>query len=580
MAGKLFAAWFVAGAALAAADDPPPRREPSIKPTRNAYVVAPNGNDSNPGTKDAPWKTLKKACQTLKPGDAVYLRAGTYEEILAPQRSGEEGNYILYAAFPGETPAIDGKNVKLPEWGGPVDLKKKSWIAISGLTVRNALQSQNGTCIFAENSDHLLIEFNRTEQSIASGIGLWRCSYVVVDGNEVVHAGVGGDKGGQEAISIAVTDHFEVRNNFVHDCHREGIDTKEGSSFGKVVNNRLKSLERVALYADAWDKHTHDIEFSGNLVEDCKVGMMAGSEMGGLLENVRYVNNVFFRCRDFAGAVDDWGGNVPRHPLKSIYVINNTFWQTKGPFMLCNRDVERIVIRNNIFGSTTGASDPLWFPQAKASAPEYTVENNVHIPNAKGFVDPEAGDFRLVPGSPAIDKGSPLDAPAEDRAGNARPAGAAFDCGAYEFGASPRKKGAASKVAPKAETRPPREPVPEAVALWKERLKARLLEQVASGAGPACTVFGMRGTVAAAAPNGDLTVRLQMGGQTSLPWGKVGPAEGLSLARGLLRPDVAADHALLAFYLILNRQEEAAAAHLARAGDLAREVEAAFQARP
>jgi hypothetical protein len=118
------------------------------------------------------------------------------------------------------------------------------------------------------------------------------------------------------------------------------------------------------------------------------------------------------------------------------------------------------------------------------------------------------------------------------------------------------------------------------VAAWKEKLRARLLEQMASGAGPACTVFGMKGTVSAAAPNGDLTVRLQMGGQTSLAWEKVGPGEGLSLARGLLRPDAAADNALLAFYMILNRQEEAAAAHLARAGDLARDVEAAFQARP
>ena len=103
---------------------------------------------------------------------------------------------------------------------------------------------------------------------------------------------------------------------------------------------------------------------------------------------------------------------------------------------------------------------------------------------------------------------------------------------------------------------------------------------MASGKGPACAVFGMKGIVTAAAPNGDLKVGLQGGGEAAVPWEKVGPAEGLSLAQGLLLKDVAGDHALVAFYLILNRQEEAAADHLARAGEGAKQVEAAFKAGP
>jgi MYXO-CTERM domain-containing protein len=49
------------------------------------------------------------------------------------------------------------------------------------------------------------------------------------------------------------------------------------------------------------------------------------------------------------------------------------------------------------------------------------------------FVDPNNGDFHLLSSSPAIDKGSPVHAPAYDIEAHARPVGPAFDIGAYEY---------------------------------------------------------------------------------------------------------------------------------------------------
>jgi hypothetical protein len=55
------------------------------------------------------------------------------------------------------------------------------------------------------------------------------------------------------------------------------------------------------------------------------------------------------------------------------------------------------------------------------------------VVDATSFVDPGAGhDYRLRPGSPAVDAGVTLPAVRHDRAGTSRPQGRAYDIGAYE----------------------------------------------------------------------------------------------------------------------------------------------------
>ncbi len=87
------------------------------------YYVATTGDDDNPGTIDLPWQTIQKAANTLVAGDTVYIRAGTYPEQVIPQNSGSAGQYITYAAYPGETATIDGTGVVVPESGGLFDLQ-------------------------------------------------------------------------------------------------------------------------------------------------------------------------------------------------------------------------------------------------------------------------------------------------------------------------------------------------------------------------------------------------------------------------------------------------------------------------
>jgi hypothetical protein len=94
------------------------------------YYVATNGNDGNPGTLSKPWETIGKANRTLKPGDTVHIRDGTYHEEIRPNRSGTSGSYITYAVYGSETVTIDRNNN-----GNGVDLDGRSYIKIDGINL-------------------------------------------------------------------------------------------------------------------------------------------------------------------------------------------------------------------------------------------------------------------------------------------------------------------------------------------------------------------------------------------------------------------------------------------------------------
>jgi hypothetical protein len=93
-----------------------------IYPAGATFYVSPTGSDSNDGTTAAtPWNTLEKARNYIRSNNVnktvtgdiiVYLRGGTYFRdsafTLTSADSGPNGNYMIYRAYPGEVPVIDG----------------------------------------------------------------------------------------------------------------------------------------------------------------------------------------------------------------------------------------------------------------------------------------------------------------------------------------------------------------------------------------------------------------------------------------------------------------------------------------
>lgn len=72
--------------------------------------VAPSGSDTNPGTIQAPYRTINFAIQQLRPGDTLYVRGGTYAEqvrtpVISPGRADARIKVVAYRA---ERPVIQG----------------------------------------------------------------------------------------------------------------------------------------------------------------------------------------------------------------------------------------------------------------------------------------------------------------------------------------------------------------------------------------------------------------------------------------------------------------------------------------
>jgi alpha-N-arabinofuranosidase len=95
-------------------------------PDPGEFHVAINGNDSNPGTKAAPFRTIQRAADLAQPGDVITVHEGVYRERVNPPRGGEsDAKRIVYQAATGEKVEIRGSE-SVRDW---VKVQGDTWKA-------------------------------------------------------------------------------------------------------------------------------------------------------------------------------------------------------------------------------------------------------------------------------------------------------------------------------------------------------------------------------------------------------------------------------------------------------------------
>jgi parallel beta-helix repeat protein len=401
------------------------------------FYVATNGNDGGSGTSVLPWATLQHAVENVGPGDVIVVRAGSYLGARI-ENSGlstavktlktETGAHVILTA-PGPRNrhnsilevenfsatvsywVIDGFEIEnSPKYG--VDVRVTESITVQNCTVHNSAL----TGIFTAFSNHPLIQNNLSYSNGEHGIYQSNTSdYPTIRGNQVHHnhsAGIhmNGDisQGGVGIISFAVVEKNVIWENGLGGGSGINCDGVDNSIFR---NNLLYSnhASGISLYAiDAAHGSSNNMVYNNTIVmaADGRWAVNIPKSPSGKKNPAgnQIVNNILYVPNTVRGSILTYSATVPGFKSDDNVVVN----------------------RFSVNGGTSDISLASW--QQKTHQDSHSI---VSDPSAL-FVNPAANDYRLKPGSPAVNAGATLPQVADDLLGVKRPQGGLYDIGCYE----------------------------------------------------------------------------------------------------------------------------------------------------
>jgi hypothetical protein len=361
------------------------------------YYVSTSGNDANAGTLAAPWRTIQHAANTVKAGDTVQVRAGTYNEIVTMQTSGNAtAGYITFRNYPGELPILDGTGLAVGSSGqtGLFSLEGTfNYIIIQGFEIRNYSSSArgkvpvgidfegSGTNIeILNNHIHNIVQtLSSCNAANALGIALYgtqapaSINNVTLWGNEIDH----NTTGCSENVSFDGNVQFFVQaNNLVHDGDNIGLDNigfegvspnsaydqaRDGWVFQNTIYNISSTTNPVyhnQVGADAYycDGCTRVI-VERNLIHDSDLSEMASEHSGQVSSYVMFRNNIIYHSLYVGLSIGGYSKNVGG--TDHCVIVNNSLWDdgTFGSSGLGEFQIQyhatNNTVENNIFDDYT-----------------------------------------------------------------------------------------------------------------------------------------------------------------------------------------------------------------------------------
>ena len=420
--------------------------------TATEWFVAIGG--TGPGTASAPFGRIQDALNVAQAGDTVTVAAGTFAESLQTVRNGT-------ASLPIRLRAQGSRGTTVVTFAGRVLRANHAYVTVENLVLDGQF-GVSDTVSVASTANFLTLRNLEVRRSTVDLIDIRAPQGVLIE-NSLIHHALNAANGRTDAHGIVAGSarDLTIRNTEIHTFSGDGFQidpgraapgwdrvTIEGSRIWLAplpapVNGFAAGIVPGENAVDTKVGATlprANITIRDTVAWGFRSGLIGNMAAFNLKENINavvdrvtvYDSEIAFRLRG--------GGSAPTGAWVTvqnavIYGVSKAFRYEDN---IQNLKLWNITLGRNVTSAFQAASSGSGGLEVRnvlvlgASLPTEAAHASNRWTGAESFVDAANNNYALAPGATPIDAGVTLPSVKTDRAGTARPQGAAYDIGAFE----------------------------------------------------------------------------------------------------------------------------------------------------
>src|SRR5688572_1234655 len=417
------------------------------------WFVAPGG--SGTGSRTAPFGRIQDAIAVAQPGDTVTLRAGTYRESIRTVRHGS-------AKLPIRVRATGERGSVLVTVPGRVLTVDHAYFTVEGLVI-DGQYGLSDTVRSSTGADYLTIRNTEVRRSTHDLIDITGSPTGVLIENCLIHHALNAANGRTDAhgIAAAAVRNLTVRHTEIHTFSGDALQVDPGRSApgwsGVTVDSvrmwlaPLPAPENGFPAGTVAGENAIDTKANASLARATltirnttawgfRNGLIGNMAAFNLKENINatldgvtvFDSEIAFRLRGGGtAATGAWVTlkNTVVHDVLTAYRYEDNIQNLR----IWNGTLGQGVTRAFQAAASTRAGLEVRNLLILGSRPIEAADPSNMAVTSTAFVDAARHNYRLAAAAPAIDMGTTITGVQVDRDEVRRPAGAAYDVGAYEW---------------------------------------------------------------------------------------------------------------------------------------------------